>query len=32
MCYTHITFETLRKVYEAFAREVRKYDSWLRGF
>jgi endo-1,4-beta-mannosidase len=22
------TFETLRKVYEAFAREVRKHDSW----
>ena len=24
----HYTFETMRKVYEAFAREVRKHDSW----
>ena len=24
----HYTFETMRMVYEAFAREVRKYDSW----
>ena len=24
----HYTFETMRNVYEAFAREVRKYDSW----
>ena len=24
----HYTFETMRKVYEAFAREVRKHDPW----
>ena len=24
----HYTFETMRDVYEAFAREVRKYDTW----